>query len=595
MRTWRIEGFSRRGGRRVGAASRRAGKSQAARGEVMVLSKRGERKAGSTPRRDAPSATDRKTVAGTAPVVQNGRRLERSGARLDWTNRATAQRAARAQPRDRRADRPGSGLRATTESELGDVFVSMGFIDEHDLDRPARSSTGWIVADLRQTTPEPEALALIPDSMAREHFVIPMKLDEVGLHVAMADQPSPELLTLLARDEWERRSARCWRPSPRSVVPSTTTTEPSAASIISSRHSRPSRPPGGDPSRHDGHRTPMSLTTTHPSSRWSAASSPRPCATGRPTSTSSRPRAGIRVRYRIDGALKEVLTLPSSMGVGLISRIKIMAGMNIVERRRPQDGQLRTEIDGREVDVRVATVATIWGEKCVMRLLDRTRSVLRLGELGMPAGLGRDLLRLRPRPVRHGAVCRSDRERQDDHALRDADRDQRPDPQRHDDRGPGRVRLSRHQPDPDERAGRADLRHRPSLHLAPGPRRHPRRGDPRRGDRPHRRPVRSHGPPRALVAARHGRRVRPAPLPRHGDRILPRGLLGDRDRRPAPRSTDLPDLQGVLHPHRRRAGVLRGERWTREDGLRARRGLQLLQWHRLSGAHRRLRAAAHHA
>ena len=89
-------------------------------------------------------------------------------------------------------------------------------------------------------------------------------------------------------------------------------------------------------------------------------------------------RAGIRVRYRIDGALKEVLTLPSSMGVGLISRIKIMAGMNIVERRRPQDGQLRTEIDGREVDVRVATVATIWGEKCVMRLLDRTRSVLRL-------------------------------------------------------------------------------------------------------------------------------------------------------------------------------------------------------------------------
>src|SRR6202042_1195266 len=93
---------------------------------------------------------------------------------------------------------------------------------------------------------------------------------------------------------------------------------------------------------------------------------------------------GIRVRYRIDGALKEVLTLPSSMGVGLLSRIKIMAGMNILERRRPQDGQLRMEIDGKEVDVRVATVATIWGEKCVMRILDRTRSVLRLSELGMP-------------------------------------------------------------------------------------------------------------------------------------------------------------------------------------------------------------------
>ena len=93
---------------------------------------------------------------------------------------------------------------------------------------------------------------------------------------------------------------------------------------------------------------------------------------------------GLRVRYRIDGALKEVLTLPASMGVGLISRIKIMAGMNIVERRRPQDGQLRTDVDGREVDVRVSTLATIWGEKCVMRLLDRTRSVMRLADLGMP-------------------------------------------------------------------------------------------------------------------------------------------------------------------------------------------------------------------
>jgi type IV pilus assembly protein PilB len=93
----------------------------------------------------------------------------------------------------------------------------------------------------------------------------------------------------------------------------------------------------------------------------------------------------VRVRYRIDGTLKEVLELPGAMGLGLISRIKIMAGMNIVERRRPQDGQLAMDIDGKRVDVRVATVATIAGEKCVMRILDTSRSVLRLGDLGMPA------------------------------------------------------------------------------------------------------------------------------------------------------------------------------------------------------------------
>ena len=94
---------------------------------------------------------------------------------------------------------------------------------------------------------------------------------------------------------------------------------------------------------------------------------------------------GVRIRFRVDGALKEVLTLPDVMGPGLVSRIKIMAGMNIVERRRPQDGQLTTTIDGTDVDVRVATVATIAGESCVMRVLDKSKSLFRLGDLGMPA------------------------------------------------------------------------------------------------------------------------------------------------------------------------------------------------------------------
>jgi type IV pilus assembly protein PilB len=62
-----------------------------------------------------------------------------------------------------------------------------------------------------------------------------------------------------------------------------------------------------------------------------------------------------------------------------------MANMNIVERRRPQDGQLTIHIDGKEVDVRVATVATIMGENCVMRILDKTRSVFHLNDLGMPS------------------------------------------------------------------------------------------------------------------------------------------------------------------------------------------------------------------
>ena len=92
----------------------------------------------------------------------------------------------------------------------------------------------------------------------------------------------------------------------------------------------------------------------------------------------------VRVRYRIDGALHDVLALPANMGPSVVSRIKVLAGMDIVERRKPQDGQMAVEVDGRPLDIRVATTTTIWGEKCVMRLLDKNRSLFRLGDLGMP-------------------------------------------------------------------------------------------------------------------------------------------------------------------------------------------------------------------
>jgi type IV pilus assembly protein PilB len=91
----------------------------------------------------------------------------------------------------------------------------------------------------------------------------------------------------------------------------------------------------------------------------------------------------VRVRFRVDGVLREITELPEAMAQSLVSRIKVMADMNIVERRRPQDGQIATEVDGRPLDIRVATTPTIFGEKVVLRLLDKTRGLLTLGELGM--------------------------------------------------------------------------------------------------------------------------------------------------------------------------------------------------------------------
>jgi type IV pilus assembly protein PilB len=91
----------------------------------------------------------------------------------------------------------------------------------------------------------------------------------------------------------------------------------------------------------------------------------------------------LRIRYRIDGALRDVQTLPVQLGSPLASRLKIMADMDIVDRHRAQDGQTTVSVDGRTVDIRVATMETIWGEKVVLRLLDRSRSLLPLAQLGL--------------------------------------------------------------------------------------------------------------------------------------------------------------------------------------------------------------------
>lgn len=92
----------------------------------------------------------------------------------------------------------------------------------------------------------------------------------------------------------------------------------------------------------------------------------------------------LRIRFRIDGQLVEAVKLPLTAHKPLVSRLKIMSSMNIVETRAPQDGQFSTTVDGHPLDVRVSTVATVFGEKVVMRLLDKSKSMVGLGELGMP-------------------------------------------------------------------------------------------------------------------------------------------------------------------------------------------------------------------
>ena len=94
-------------------------------------------------------------------------------------------------------------------------------------------------------------------------------------------------------------------------------------------------------------------------------------------------REGIRIRYRIDGVLRDVLTVPRSAGPGMVSRLKIMSGLDIAERRVPQDGRARVSVDDHTLDARVSTLPALHGEKVVVRLLTIAQQIPGLPELGL--------------------------------------------------------------------------------------------------------------------------------------------------------------------------------------------------------------------
>jgi len=106
----------------------------------------------------------------------------------------------------------------------------------------------------------------------------------------------------------------------------------------------------------------------------------------------------FKVRYRVDGILYDLLTPPKWIQASLISRIKVMAKMNIAEKRLPQDGRINLKIGNQEIDVRVSTIPTSFGERVVMRLLNKTSSLMGLGDLGLDGEMLEKLKKLSTSP-----------------------------------------------------------------------------------------------------------------------------------------------------------------------------------------------------
>jgi type II secretory ATPase GspE/PulE/Tfp pilus assembly ATPase PilB-like protein len=113
-------------------------------------------------------------------------------------------------------------------------------------------------------------------------------------------------------------------------------------------------------------------------------------------------RSGLAARFRLDGVLAPAPAPPQNLHHAVVSRVKLLAELDIAERRKPQDGRIRVRLESRELDMRVSTVPTVFGESVVLRLLDRGGRPVGLQELGMPADIFDGVTRLVKRP--HGLV-----------------------------------------------------------------------------------------------------------------------------------------------------------------------------------------------
>ena len=134
----------------------------------------------------------------------------------------------------------------------------------------------------------------------------------------------------------------------------------------------------------------------------------------------------VRIRFRVDGVLHEPMPpAPKNIQGGLISRLKVMADLNIAEKRVPQDGRICDEGRRQPLDLRVATLPTVYGEKVVIRVLDKSNALLRLEDLGFLEDVVQALRAVVQEAVRRDPRHRADRLGQVDHDVLDAQHPQR--------------------------------------------------------------------------------------------------------------------------------------------------------------------------
>ena len=261
-------------------------------------------------------------------------------------------------------------------TSLGRTLVELGVLSESQLVRALAQQVGMEFVDLDEYPVDRRAVSLVPGAMCRMHTVLPVALREGAIVLATADPGNvvavddvrtvsrmPVISVVATYDNLTRAIDRYCRAD-------------DEMEDLSHAFESESHEPEVDLSRIGD-----AVDDDAPIVRYVNLLVTQ-AITDRASDIHIEPTEhDLRVRYRIDGVLHETQRSPKNIIGGVVSRVKIMSDIDIAEKRKPQDGRMSIMHNGRKIDLRVATLPTVWGEKIVMRILDNSTASLDLRDL----------------------------------------------------------------------------------------------------------------------------------------------------------------------------------------------------------------------
>jgi type IV pilus assembly protein PilB len=287
----------------------------------------------------------------------------------------------------------------TGQKDLAGILVSLNMVGEREVAMARAQELGMGFVDLDRTQIDSSAINVVPERTVKAHNAVPVKKEGNQLWVAMTNPGNImaiddikmvsglRVIPVMALQGAIEDAIKKYYGGGAVAKEATPTAEPAATAGAFSAAARQAMAEAGANRKaadddQDIDADAEKMADQAPIIKLANALIQQAVADRASDIHVEPQQRGVRVRYRIDGVLQEAMTIPRNLMAPLISRLKIMAEMNIAERRIPQDGRIEVRHNQKEYDLRVSSIPTPSGEKIVMRILDKSSVMIGLGKLG---------------------------------------------------------------------------------------------------------------------------------------------------------------------------------------------------------------------